>query len=104
MLSRAVTEAFVRLHDQNIIYRANRLVNWSCTLMSAISDIEVPVPFPMPTFPSNMIIAQYYSRLFSTSQLKITCLEHFASRIYGVDYVTNYSARPIPPVTNVFTK
>lgn len=38
---RAVTEAFVRLHEEGLIYRANRLVNWSCTLKSAISDIEV---------------------------------------------------------------
>jgi len=40
-LCRAVTEAFVRLHDEGFIYRGNRLVNWSCTLKSAISDIEV---------------------------------------------------------------
>ncbi|XP_014212180.1 valine--tRNA ligase isoform X1 [Copidosoma floridanum] len=40
-LCRAVTEAFVRLHDEGVIYRSNRLVNWSCTLKSAISDIEV---------------------------------------------------------------
>ncbi|CAI5467133.1 unnamed protein product [Closterium sp. Yama58-4] len=40
-LSRAVTEAFVRLHDQGLIYRDNRLVNWDCVLRTAISDIEV---------------------------------------------------------------
>ncbi|CAK9815121.1 Valine--tRNA ligase [Anthophora plagiata] len=40
-LCRAVAEAFIRLHDDGIIYRSNRLVNWSCTLKSAISDIEV---------------------------------------------------------------
>lgn len=40
-LCRAVTEAFVRLHEQDMIYRSSRLVNWSCTLKSAISDIEV---------------------------------------------------------------
>lgn len=40
-LCRAVTEAFVQLHDEGVIYRSNRLVNWSCTLKSAISDIEV---------------------------------------------------------------
>ncbi|KOC62310.1 Valine--tRNA ligase [Habropoda laboriosa] len=40
-LCRAVTEAFIRLHDEGVIYRSNRLVNWSCTLKSAISDIEV---------------------------------------------------------------
>ncbi|CAH1773981.1 unnamed protein product, partial [Owenia fusiformis] len=39
----AVTEAFVRLHDQGLIYRSNRLVNWSCSLKSAISDIEVDI-------------------------------------------------------------
>jgi valyl-tRNA synthetase len=37
----AVTEAFVRLHDQGLIYRSTRLVHWSCSLKSAISDIEV---------------------------------------------------------------
>lgn len=40
-LCRAVTEAFVRLHEEGDIYRSNRLVNWSCSLKSAISDIEV---------------------------------------------------------------
>ena len=40
-MCRAVTEAFVRLHEDGTIYRSNRLVNWSCTLRSAISDIEV---------------------------------------------------------------
>lgn len=41
MLSKAVIEAFVRFHEQGLIYRANRLVNWSCKLLTAISDIEV---------------------------------------------------------------
>ncbi|XP_044532837.1 valine--tRNA ligase [Gracilinanus agilis] len=40
-LSAAVTEAFVRLHNDGVIYRSTRLVNWSCSLNSAISDIEV---------------------------------------------------------------
>jgi len=40
-MCKAVTEAFVRLHEDGTIYRANRLVNWSCSLRSAISDIEV---------------------------------------------------------------
>nr|CAI5827282.1 unnamed protein product [Callosobruchus analis] len=40
-LCRAVTEAFVRLHEDGSIYRSNKLVNWSCALKSAISDIEI---------------------------------------------------------------
>ncbi|CAJ0572580.1 unnamed protein product, partial [Mesorhabditis spiculigera] len=38
---RAVTEAFIKMHENGTIYRSTRLVNWSCTLLSAISDIEV---------------------------------------------------------------
>ncbi|XP_077760900.1 valine--tRNA ligase, mitochondrial isoform X7 [Canis aureus] len=43
----AVTEAFVRLYEAGLLYRSQQLVNWSCTLRSAISDIEVesrPLP------------------------------------------------------------
>ncbi|TNN02795.1 hypothetical protein fugu_010282 [Takifugu bimaculatus] len=40
-LSYAVQEAFIRMHDEGVIYRSKRLVNWSCSLNSAISDIEV---------------------------------------------------------------
>ena len=40
-MSRAVVEGFVLLFDRGLIYRRNRLVNWSCALKSAISDIEV---------------------------------------------------------------
>ncbi|GJM99456.1 hypothetical protein PR202_ga16554 [Eleusine coracana subsp. coracana] len=39
--SKAVTEAFIRLHKEGLIYRDYRLVNWDCTLRTAISDIEV---------------------------------------------------------------
>ncbi|XP_065161929.1 valine--tRNA ligase [Atheta coriaria] len=50
-LCKAVTEAFVRLHEDGSIYRFNRLVNWSCTLKSAISDIEVDkIDLPGRTF------------------------------------------------------
>lgn len=40
-LSRAVEEVFVRLYDEGIIYRGNRLVNWDPKLHTAISDLEV---------------------------------------------------------------
>lgn len=40
-LSIAVTEAFVRLHEEKVIYRANRLVNWCTKLKTALSNLEV---------------------------------------------------------------
>jgi valyl-tRNA synthetase len=41
MCSKAVVEAFNRFHEDKLLYRAERLGNWSCALKSAISDIEV---------------------------------------------------------------
>ncbi len=40
-LSRAVIEAFVRLHEAGLIYRGKRLVNWDPVLLTALSDLEV---------------------------------------------------------------
>ena len=39
--SRAVLEVFVRLHEEGLIYRGQRLVNWDPALKTAISDLEV---------------------------------------------------------------
>ena len=40
-LSKVVTETFVRLYEQGLIYRGKRLVNWDPELKSAVSDLEV---------------------------------------------------------------
>jgi len=40
-MSRAVAEVFVRLHEQGLIYRGKRLVNWDPVLGTAVSDLEV---------------------------------------------------------------
>ena len=57
-LSKAVKEFFVTKHQDGTIYRDNRLVNWSCNLRTAVSDIEVdhielegPMMLPDPDGP-----------------------------------------------------
>ena len=40
-LSEAVLEVFVRLHEEGLIYRGKRLVNWDPVLKTSISDLEV---------------------------------------------------------------
>ncbi len=40
-LSKAVSEAFVRLHEKGLIYRGEYLVNWCPASGSAVSDLEV---------------------------------------------------------------
>ncbi|HMI88268.1 MAG TPA: valine--tRNA ligase [Polyangiaceae bacterium] len=38
---RAVTEAFVRLYEDGLIYRATRLINWCVSCQTVLSDLEV---------------------------------------------------------------
>jgi len=40
-LSRAVREVFVRLYEEGLIYRAERLINWCPRCFTALSDLEV---------------------------------------------------------------
>jgi valyl-tRNA synthetase len=40
-LSKIVTETFVRLYNEGLIYRGKRLVNWDPVLHTAVSDLEV---------------------------------------------------------------
>ncbi|KAJ8937758.1 hypothetical protein NQ318_006621 [Aromia moschata] len=76
-LCNAVVEAFVRLHDDGTIYRSNRLVNWSCTLKSAISDIEVDkVELPGRTLLS---VPGY------DEKIEFGVLVHFAYQVEGSD-------------------
>lgn len=55
--SRAVTEAFVKMYEKGLIYRSDYLVNWSCALQSAISDIEVE--YLEVDGPSNIAVTGY---------------------------------------------
>lgn len=76
-LCRSVTEAFVLLHEQGLIYRSSRLVNWSCTLKSAISDIEVDkVEIPGRTYLS---IPGY------NDKVEFGVLVSFAYKVEGTD-------------------
>ena len=40
-LSRVVTEVFVRLYEEGLIYRAHYLINWCPSCLTALSDLEV---------------------------------------------------------------
>ena len=39
--NKVVTETFVRLYNEGLIYRGKRLVNWDPKLHTAVSDLEV---------------------------------------------------------------
>ncbi|XP_068148534.1 valine--tRNA ligase [Drosophila tropicalis] len=63
----AVNVAFERLFDEGLIQRRNSLVNWSVTLRSAISDIEVdvveikePTEFPIPGYKHPVLFGRIF--------------------------------------------
>ncbi|XP_023160906.1 valine--tRNA ligase [Drosophila hydei] len=65
--AKAVSLAFVQLFDEGLITRRNSLVNWSCALRSAISDIEVenldikePVEIAVPGYEQNVLFGRIF--------------------------------------------
>jgi valyl-tRNA synthetase len=66
-LSRAVREAFVRLHEEGLIYRARRLINWCWRCKTALSDLEVEprdeqgslwsIAYPVPGTSERLVVA-----------------------------------------------
>lgn len=63
----AVNVAFERLFDEGLIKRRNSLVNWSCALRSAISDIEVetvevkePIEIAVPGYDHNVLFGRIF--------------------------------------------
>ena len=66
-----MTEALVRLSDSGLIYRSEGLVNWSCALESAISDIEVQLhaSYKHPT---------YLHFIYNTLSQSVFQLMHFS--------------------------
>ncbi|ONM27900.1 Valine--tRNA ligase chloroplastic/mitochondrial 2 [Zea mays] len=86
-LSRAVAEAFVRLHDKGLIYQGSYLVNWSPNLQTAVSDLEVEYSEE----PGNLYFIKYRvaggTRYFSL----YLALRHF---IIWDDFMTIATTRP----------
>lgn len=66
-LSKVVTETFVKLYQQGLIYRGKRLVNWDPVLQSAVSDLEVEnqekdgslwhIAYPLTSGQGNLVVA-----------------------------------------------
>jgi valyl-tRNA synthetase len=65
-LSQAVREVFVRLHEDGLIYRGERLINWCPRCLTALSDIEVEheetkgklyhIEYPLPDDPKTRLV------------------------------------------------
>ena len=77
--SEAVLESFVRMYDKGLIYRATRLVNWCCTLKTALSDLEVE--YIDLTGPTMMTVPGHDPN----KKYEFGVLIHFSYRVKGTD-------------------
>eukprot|EP00038_Savillea_parva_P026466 m.54383 g.54383 ORF g.54383 m.54383 type:complete len:1067 (-) comp7523_c0_seq1:106-3306(-) len=117
--SHAVTEAFVQLYERGLVYRSERIVNWSPSLQSALSDIEVdkhtldgPVSMTLPGYSDPVEFGRIYRVLYavegaSGESVEVattrpeTMLGDVAVAVHSQDprYTHLHGARVINPVT-----
>ena len=72
-LSSAVREVFIQLHQEDLIYRGKRLVNWDPVLHTAVSDLEVVseeesghlwhIRYPLVESDQHVVVAVSYTHL-----------------------------------------
>ena len=74
--SHATQEAFIRLYDEGLIYRGQRLVNWDPKLKTAVSDLEV-------TSEDEAAKLYYISYPLSNSQGKLTVATSRPETLFG---------------------
>ena len=70
-LSHAVTEVFVRLHEEGLIYRGKRLVNWDPVLHTALSDLEVLAEPEQGQLVASALSARGRQRVISSSRRRV---------------------------------
>ncbi|QDH71007.1 valine--tRNA ligase [Marilutibacter alkalisoli] len=90
MPAKAVVEAFIRLHEEGLIYRGQRLVNWDPVLKTAISDLEVEnreVPGHMWHFKYPLAGGETYEYIERDAEGNVTLRE-------TRDYISIATTRP----------
>lgn len=87
-LSRAVTEAFVRLFDRGLIYRDTRLVSWCPYLKTALSDIEVdtedidkPIHIRVPGYDKTVEVGMLWYFVYPVANIPQTQIQVATTRI-----------------------
>lgn len=103
----AVNEAFIRLHRSGKIYRKESLINWSCHLQSAISDVEVD--HKLINEPTGITIPGYeepimFGYLYKFEYCLLDSDERIAVSTTRPETVFGDTAIAVHPEDNRFTK
>lgn len=113
-LSRAVTEVFVRLHEQGLIYRGKYIVNWCPRCMTAISDLEVvhedysgkmyQIRYPVSGEPDQFITIATTrpETMLGDTAVAVNPKDERYSRLHGKKLMLPLLEREIPIITDDF--
>ena len=110
-LSKAVTEVFVRLYDEGLIYRGKRLVNWDPVLHTALSDLEVlsadeagslwHFRYPLASGKGHLVVATTRPEtMLGDSAVAVHPDDERYSKIVGHDVLLPIVGRRIPVITD----
>ena len=111
--SAAVIEVFVRLHEEGLIYRGKRLVNWDPVLLSALSDLEVQgeteegqlwhLRYPLEDGSGNLVVATTRPEtMFGDSAVAVNPADERYKHLVGKQIRLPLAARLIPIIADAY--
>jgi valyl-tRNA synthetase len=112
-LSQAVVEVFVRLHDDGLIYRGKRLVNWDPVLLTALSDLEVQseeeeghlwhLRYPLEGGSGHIVVATTRPEtMFGDSAVAVNPDDERYRHLVGKTLLLPLAERPIPIIADTY--
>ena len=112
-LSEAVTEVFVQLYDEGLIYRGKRLVNWDPVLLTALSDLEVNpteelgklwhLKYPIANSDDSLIVATTRPEtMLGDTAVAVNPKDHRYQHLIGKEIELPLCSRKIPIIADAY--
>jgi valyl-tRNA synthetase len=112
-LSRAVVEVFVHLHEEGLIYRGKRLVNWDPVLLTALSDLEVEseeeegrlwhLRYPLEDGTGHVVVATTRPEtMFGDTAVAVNPDDERYKHLVGKRLLLPLAERPIPIIADAY--
>ena len=115
-LSNAVKEVFVRLHEEGLIYRGKRLVNWDPVLGTAVSDLEVEsveeqgsmwhIRYPLADNPAEAVIVATTrpETLLGDVAVAVNPEDERYTHLIGKELILPLTGRTIPVIADEYVE
>ncbi|MEW6097936.1 MAG: valine--tRNA ligase [Pseudomonadota bacterium] len=112
-LSKVVTETFVQLYEQGLIYRGKRLVNWDPVLKSAVSDLEVEseeedgslwhIRYPLADGSGSLVVATTRPEtMLGDTAVMVHPEDERYTAFHGKEVLLPLTGRRIPVITDAY--